>query len=89
MAMAAILFSEGGAVPLDTGLTAHLARLGVTSVALLGDDGSTCLIVDGWSFDVGRSSAELLRAFAGMAGARVLRPHVQMALTPSTQGDST
>lgn len=88
MAMAAILFPAGGTVPLDTGRTARLARLGVTSVALLGDDGSTCLIVDGWSFDVARSSAELVRAFAGMGGIRILRPHVQMALIPNTQGDS-
>lgn len=87
MAMAAILFPDGGTIPLDTGLTTRLARLGVTTVALLADDGSTCLVVDGWSFDIERSSLDLIQAVAGTESVRLLRAHAQMALTPTMQGD--
>lgn len=86
--MAAILFLDGGSISLDVEVTRRLARLGVTSLALLADDGSACLVMDGWSFDLDRSCPEILQALAGTRPVRLLRPHVQMSVI-TDPGDTT
>jgi len=59
-----------------------LARLGVTSVAVLRDDRTLGLVVEGWAFDPSRSAEAAVAAVAGLtADARTLYPLVEMAVS--------
>jgi hypothetical protein len=61
---------------------AELARLGVTSVALLRDDRTFGLVVEGWAFDPSRSAEAVVAAVAGRASrARTLHPLLEMAVS--------
>ena len=51
MAMLVVLFeSDEGEVLLGSRAVTRLARLGVTSVALLSDDRTICVVLEGWAF---------------------------------------
>jgi hypothetical protein len=61
---------------------AQLARLGVSNLALLRDDRTVGIVLEGWLFDPGRSGAA---ALAGLAhGGRALHPVLQMAVSALT-----
>ncbi len=58
----------------------ELSRLGVTNVALLRDEQAVGIVLEGWSFDPGRSSRAAAEA-VGALGARTLHPVLQMAVS--------
>jgi hypothetical protein len=87
--MLVVLLEGNGREPtLSQRALGELARLGVTSVSLLSDDGTVGLVLDGWAFDPARSAEAARAAVAGAeTGARMLHPLVQMAVSAaSTEG---
>jgi hypothetical protein len=63
----------------------ELARLGVTNVALLRDEQSVGIVLEGWSFDPARSSRAAAEA-VGANRARTLHPVLQMAVSTDRLG---
>jgi len=57
----------------------ELARLGVTNVALLRDEQTVGIVLEGWSFDPAQS--ERAASAVGAAGARTLHPILQLAVS--------
>jgi len=57
-----------------------LARLGITNVALLRDERTMGIVLEGWSFDPARSSGAAAEA-VGATGARTLHPVLHMAVS--------
>jgi hypothetical protein len=59
-----------------------LARLGVTSVALVRDDRTCALVVEGWAFEPSRSAEAVVAAVASdSASARTLHPIAELAVS--------
>lgn len=68
----------------------ELARLGVTSVAVLRDARTVGLVVEGWAFDPSRSAKAVVAAVAGRtADARTLHPLAEMAVSTARGGDES
>ena len=90
MAILVVLLPASEAEPsLQPAAIAKLARLGVTSVAVVRDDQSVGLVVEGWAFDPSRSAGALVEAVAGpMPGARILHPLLEMAVTTGPRENS-
>lgn len=67
-----------------------LARLGVTSVTLAGDEQTAAVILEGWALDPGCHDAALAALGASAETTRALQPIVQMAVSaaPITGGPS-
>jgi hypothetical protein len=66
---------------LQSGALAELARLGVTSVALLRDTSVAGLVLEGWAFDP-RDVPQAACAVGGVReDVRLLRPPMQMAVS--------
>ena len=78
-----VLIPASDAEPsLQPAAVSELARLGVTSVAVLRDDRTLGLVVEGWAFDPSRSGAAVVAAVAGRTSdARTLHPLVEMAVS--------
>jgi hypothetical protein len=86
MAMTVVLFPVSEEEPrLRPAALEALARLGVTSIALLRDTTVAGLVLEGWAFDSRNAS----RAACAVAGAcdelQVLEPLVQMAVSAATE----
>jgi hypothetical protein len=81
--MLVVLLEANGREPaLNQRVLGELARLGVTNVSLLGDEGMVGLVLEGWAFDPARSADAACAAVAGGdTGARTLHPLVQMAVS--------
>ena len=84
MAMVVVLFPVSADDPrLYPTALEELARLGVTSVALLRDDSLAGLVLEGWTFDTDDAS----RAAHAVAGARkcvrMLQPLAHMGVSPA------
>lgn len=90
MAMVVVIFPVSGEEPrLQSGALAELARLGVTSVALLRDTSVAGLVLEGWAFDP-RDAPQAACAVGGVReDVRLLQPLVQMAVsaTAAPSGD--
>ena len=81
--VAFLVTGEAQAGDIKPAVANELARLGVTSVAVLRDREGICVVIDGWAFDVGRSTAAAARALgADPATSRTLHPVIQSALRP-------
>jgi hypothetical protein len=80
-----LLDGADGAFSLRQELVAELARLGVTNVALLRDEQTIGVVLEGWMFDPERS-AEAAAAAVGAGSARTLRPVMQVAVANGVQG---
>jgi hypothetical protein len=78
--MAVLLDDENGAFCVRQELVAKLARLGITNVALVRDDETVGVILEGWLFDPARSGAAAADAVA-TAGVRVLHPVLDLAVS--------
>jgi hypothetical protein len=66
-----------------------LAGLGVTGIAVVGDDRTLALVVEGWAFDPRRSAEAVTAAIAPRPGvARTLYPLLEMAVTPAALGSN-
>ena len=90
MAMVVALFSVSSDEPsLEPAGLEELARLGVTSVALLRDRRVAGLVLEGWAFD----PRDAYRAASAIAGAherfRTLRPLAHVAVSSVVPGIST
>ena len=83
MAILVVLLPASDAEPsVHPAAVAQLAHLGVTSVALLRDEHTFGLVVEGWAFDPGRSAQAVVAAVAGPASrARTLHPLLEMAVS--------
>jgi hypothetical protein len=82
VAMVVVLFPVSNEEPrLQPGALEDLARLGVTSVALLRDTSIAGLVLEGWAFDP-NDARQAASAVGGMReDVRVLQPLVQMAVS--------
>src|SRR5947207_15236251 len=80
--------SEAGP-SLQPAAIAKLARLGVTSVAVVRDDQSVGLVVEGWAFDPSRSAADVVDAMASaVPGVRLLHPLLELSVTTGPRENS-
>ena len=89
MATIVVLVPSSDAEPsLPPGAVSELARLAVTSVAVVRDERTLGLVVEGWAFDPGRSAEAVVAAVAGdSSGARTLHPLAELAVsTAALQG---
>lgn len=82
MAMVIVLFPASAEEPsLRPAAVEELARLGVTSVAVLRDTSLAGLVLEGWAFDP-RDAARAAAVVTGTrADLRVLQPLVQVAVS--------
>lgn len=77
-----LLPADNGDVSLGHEAVTRLRRLGVTSVALVGDDRTFGVVLEGWAFEPGTSLTAAAEAVAGdAADARLLQPVMQMAVS--------
>jgi hypothetical protein len=67
-------------VSLGTTAADRLTALGVTNVALFRDRDGVCVVLEGWAFDVARSSDAAIAAIGASGAVRTLRPVMQTAL---------
>ena len=67
---------------LQPAAVSQLARLGVTNVAVLRDERTVGLVVEGWAFNPSRSAEAVIAAVAGPGSrAQTLHPLLQMAVS--------
>jgi hypothetical protein len=69
-------------------LVLELAKLGVTNVALVRDEQTVGIVLEGWLFDPARSAAAAAAAVGAGSPARTLHPLLQLAVS-STAAQST
>lgn len=85
MAILLVLMPAGTKTCLPSDTLAALARLGVTSVALVRDERSMGVVVEGWAFDPGKSADAVTAAVSGEGRrTRTFQPVMEMTLS---QGD--
>jgi hypothetical protein len=85
--MLVVLFPISEAEPaLEPAGLEELAKLGVTSVALVRDGSLAGVVLEGWAFRP-RDTDRAVRAVAGAcADVRTLQPLVQMGVSPAVLG---
>ena len=82
--MVVLLEEREGEFCLRPQLISELARLGITNLALVRDQQTVGIVLEGWSFDPA-NSAETATAVVA-AGGRMLHPVMHMAVTTAGQG---
>jgi hypothetical protein len=86
MALLVLMLPAGADARLHPQVMTDLARLGVTSLAIVRDDRSIGVVVEGWGFDPTASADGVLSAICGRnRRARTLRPVMEMTLTQGEQ----
>lgn len=82
MALLVVMLPAGANARLQPDVVTDLARLGVTSLAVVRDDRSVGVVVEGWGFDPAGSAERVLYAICGSRHrARTLRPVMEITLT--------
>lgn len=82
MALMVVMLPTGANARLYPDAVTDLARLGVTSLAIVRDDRSVGVVVEGWAFDPTGSADDVLSAICGSRHrARALHPVMEMTLT--------
>ena len=82
MAMLLVLLPAGTSTCLRSDAVSALARVGITSVALVRDERSVGVVVEGWAFDpIGSTEAVLAALSESPRGLRALQPVMQIAVT--------
>jgi hypothetical protein len=76
-----LLDEANGEFCLRQDLVGKLARLGVTSVAVVRDERSVGIVLEGWLLDPARSAGEIGGAFGSASGARTLHPVLDLAVS--------
>ena len=77
-----LLDNEHPAAEVGPSVVQGLAELGVTGVAVLRDEQTTAVSLEGWAFDAERSAQAAARAVASDPGAiRILRPVVESSVS--------
>lgn len=89
MAMVVVLLPASEAEPtLQPAAVSTLARLGVTSVALVRDERTLALVVEGWAFEARRSAEAVVAALAADGtSAQTLHPIAEMAVSTAAPSD--
>ena len=82
MAMMMVLLDEAnGEFCMRREFVDTLARLGVTSVALLRDEATVGIVLEGWLFDPARSADAVAEAFGTASETRTLHPVIHLAVS--------
>lgn len=81
MAMMVILLDPNAGFSVRQEVVEELARLGVTSVAVVRGSEAIGLVLEGWLFEPARSAGAAANAVGGTTRARVLHPVLQMAVS--------
>jgi hypothetical protein len=82
VAMLVVLLDDPtGAFSLRQELVASLAQLGVTNVALVRDEQTVGIVLEGWLFDPARSADAATVAVGAKSGTRVLHPVLHVAVS--------
>src|SRR5262249_39799203 len=79
--MVVLLDEANGKFCLRQALADKLARLGVTNVALVRDDRTVGIVLEGWLLDPARSAGEVADAVGSASGARTLHPVLHLAVS--------
>lgn len=86
--MVVLLLSAEAAVSVGPEAAARLAGFGVGRAALLRDDGSVAVILEGWAFDPERSAAVAAEVIAPGEPHRVLQPLADLTVTAGASPDA-
>ena len=91
MAMIVVLVPSSDPEPsLPPAAVSELARLGVTSIAVVRDERTLGLVVEGWAFDPSRSGKAVVAAVAGGTDrARMLHPLMELAVSAAAGGEES
>jgi hypothetical protein len=82
MAILVVLLPSEADSSLQPAAVTRLARLGVTSVALVRDQRTVALVVEGWAFEPSRSAEAVVEALtADGTSARTLHPIAELAVS--------
>ena len=89
--MMVVLVPSSDAEPsLQPATASELARLGVTTVAVLRDERTLGLVIEGWAFDPSRSAQAVVAAVAGRTSrARTLQPLMELAVSAAPGGEES
>jgi hypothetical protein len=79
--MVVVLDEPSGEFCLRQEFVDKLARLGVTSVALVRDEVTVGIVLEGWLFDPARSAGAVAEAFGTASGVRTLHPVLHLAVS--------
>ena len=87
--MTVLLVQGDDEVALGAAALRRLGALGITSVAVVRDEQSVALVLEGWAFDPERSASAAVAAVSADSATRTLYPVVQMAVSAAaTEGGS-
>ena len=86
--MVLLLLSAEAAVAVGPEAAARLARFGVGHAALLRDNGTVAVVLEGWAFDPERSAAAAAEVIAPGEPCRVLQPLVDLTVTAGAWPDA-
>jgi hypothetical protein len=82
VAMLVVLLDDPtGEFSLGQELVTSLAQLGVTNVALVRDEQTVGIVLEGWLFDPARSADRATSAVGATSGTRVLHPVLHLAVS--------
>jgi len=85
--MMVLLVDEAdGAFAVREDQAAELARLGVTSVAVVRDERLVGVVLEGWLFDPARSGRAAADTVAAQLRARTLHPVMHLAVSAANRG---
>jgi hypothetical protein len=84
--MVVLLDEVNGEFSVRQGLVEKLAQLGVTSVALVRDERTVGIVLEGWLLDPARSAGEVAGVFGTASGARTLHPVLHLAVSNAAYG---
>lgn len=86
MATAVVLLPVSAGEPwLHPSAAMAFARLGITGIAVVRDERTLGLVVEGWAFDPGSSAEALLDILGAQSEARTLYPVLEIAVSPAAQ----
>jgi hypothetical protein len=80
MPMVVLMLPAGADVSVGPDTAAHLARFGIGHAALLRDEASVAVLLEGWAFDPERSAAEAAELIAPGEACRVLHPLAEVTV---------
>ena len=81
MPMVLLLLPGDTQACLQERVLARLVRLGVTRIAVVRDERSLGVVVEGWALDPTRSAGAVMRAISGRrSGGRAFQPLMEMTL---------
>jgi hypothetical protein len=81
VAMMVLLIECDGELCLAPGFASELAQLGVTNIALVRDDQTVGVVVEGWLLDPALSAGAVANVVGARSGVRTLHPVMEMAVS--------